>query len=299
MSKTTFIFIAGFFLSLALFSGDPNYESNVYVVISIALIALLGIPHGAIDHILAMKKTTIKPLVFYSAYLGSIAAYVLAWLYFPKVSMVAFLLVSAYHFGQSQFSDIDGNPWFKRLWYLSWGTSILSGLIYYNQAEILELNTSIADMTTFLPVFDAEIHFILLIASTALALGILVYKVATGKIKPQRLGVELFVFALIHVCFYLLPILAGFTLYFVILHSLRVMVDEYTFLRKEDFNLNPKKFIGLLLPYSVISLVGSGLILLLSRLELLPMSNLLLVFVLISVITLPHSVVMERFYKED
>lgn len=298
MSKTTFLFIAGFFLCLALFSGGTAVESNTYVIVSVAMIALLGIPHGAIDHVLAMKDSRTKPILFYSLYIGSIFLYVAMWLIFPELSMVAFLVLSAYHFGQSQLPDIDLTDFWKRLFHLSWGASILSGLILYNQDEIISLNKGTPDMEGMLSVYDPSWYLPILIISSLITSITLLYALVKGKLSSQNVAMEFIVLLLIHISFFLLPILAGFTLYFIVLHSLRVMKDEYEFLQRGELKMSITKFVRLLLPFTLLSLIGSGIVLALSSAGILPISNLMLVFILISVITLPHSFVMERFYAK-
>ena len=65
------------------------------------------------------------------------AGYVLAWLVLPLWSFIFFLLVSAFHFGQSQFSDIQSvSKMSLRVSNLTWGLSVLSSLIYYRANEL-------------------------------------------------------------------------------------------------------------------------------------------------------------------
>jgi len=73
------------------------------------MVFLLGISHGAIDHVLLRKKYQSKKdqFKFYSYYLGLIAVYVGFWIFMPYLSLAAFFFISFYHFGQSQFSDVN------------------------------------------------------------------------------------------------------------------------------------------------------------------------------------------------
>ena len=298
MNKITFIFISCFFLLLALYSGVTELNGPEQVIPAVAFIALLGIPHGAIDHILFLEKSKWSPLAFYAFYLGMVGIYVVAWLYFPALSMLLFLLLSAYHFGQSQLVDIDfSGKWRRMLIYFSWGASILSALIVYNQVEIVNLSKGYEEMQLLLPVMSETPNLIVLIACTALVVILLAEALVRKRISGDRFAMELFLLFVIHFSFLALPILTAFSLYFVILHSLKVLSDEYKFLSRSRKRLWVKKFIHLLWPYTLLSLIGTAIILGLSYAEWIEVSQLFLVFILISVLTLPHSIVMEKFYQ--
>ena len=70
MNSFTFIYIIGVFIILNLFQGFTNISLENQLIYSSILILLLGIPHGAIDHVLFFKKRKMSQLKFYSLYLG-------------------------------------------------------------------------------------------------------------------------------------------------------------------------------------------------------------------------------------
>jgi Brp/Blh family beta-carotene 15,15'-monooxygenase len=120
------------------------------VLISGLLITLIGIPHGAIDHLLFIKKTNRSQLFFYSFYLFLIVLYVLAWVFFPLISLALFLILSAYHFGQSQFEHYDKlSMEVKRIMGFFWGTSVLSFFVLINFSQISDLITQQSDFNIF------------------------------------------------------------------------------------------------------------------------------------------------------
>ena len=106
MNSFTFIYIIGVFIILNLFQGFTNISLENQLIYSSILILLLGIPHGAIDHVLFFKKRKMSQLKFYSLYLGLSFLFVILWHIFPVTSLILFLLISAFHFGESQFADI-------------------------------------------------------------------------------------------------------------------------------------------------------------------------------------------------
>jgi Brp/Blh family beta-carotene 15,15'-monooxygenase len=299
MNKILFLFISVFLIILSIFDGLGQVDLAQQFYWSIFFIALLGIPHGAIDHVIFMEGNKHNALFFYSFYFGLMGLYIASWLFFPLLSFVFFLLLSAYHFGQSQFSQLGQAPKTLRLvLYLFWGVSILSGLVVYNHQEILEITNSASDLAGLANAFHLPTHQILLPIATAISLGTLLWLRAKKMLTTEKLMMEIYILALIHFSFYALPFLVGFTLYFVTLHSLKVLREEFSFLKARRLNFSVGKFLKLLLPFTLLSVVGSAFILLVSYLGWLQFSNILLILMLISVLTLPHSIVMEGFYQK-
>ncbi len=136
-----------------------------------------------------------------------------------------------------------------------------------------------------------------MIVSGVIVASILAYGLVKKIVSAERAAIEVFVMGLILFSFMVFPILTSFTLFFVVIHSLKVLSDEYDFMFNHRNKFSIGLFLKLLFPYTVLSLVGSAFLLAVSYMEWLPISNLLLVFILISVLTLPHSIVMEGFYR--
>jgi Brp/Blh family beta-carotene 15,15'-monooxygenase len=298
MSKIQFIFISAFLILLVCclaFSNAPLSDQLAWTSI---FILLLGIPHGAIDHVLLTEKISINKFWFYSLYLGLITINTVLWFVLPGLSLLFFLLVSAYHFGQSQLSFLP-ESFLSKLLFILWGISILSGLLLYNSSDIdwLLMNTSEFGISSFEGLlYEVKLITITSTASVILLLGYFLYK---NKITLEKMGLELIDLFLVHASFYILPLLIGFTLYFIILHSLKVMVDEFEFLKSKKPSFNISKFIALLTPFSLLSFIGSAIIIALIFNGWLNLSLAFILLVLLSGITLPHSVVMEFFYTEE
>ena len=292
--RSIFVFLNVFLWLLQLIIGDMP----TWMQVSLAgfLIALVGIPHGAIDHVLFVKNTKASPAFFYGFYLALITLIVLIWLLFPQVGLVLFLILSAYHFGQSQLSTYNSIPaLMKALLYFLWGSSILSALVVYNQVEIFQICGASQDLLQLLVVFQSPVFKLVLVISTLSFL--LFFARFAGRISLKNVAVELLILGLIHLSFFTQSILIGFSIYFATLHSMEVLQEEFDFLKTKIFNFNFVQFIWLLVPYTLLSLFGIALLLMLSYFTFLPMSGTLIVFISISALTLPHSVVMEQFYS--
>lgn len=265
------------------------------------LILILGIPHGAIDHILFIESKKSNPILFYAAYLGVMLLYVLLWIYLPVFSLIIFLLTSAYHFGQSQMVEkiITIDTWKKRFLYFAWGSTLLSALFSLNHDGLIALLELYEDTRLFIPLFDQNILRLIFISCLGLTLFLLTKLYLSKKFTARELVYELIILGTILAVFYLLPLIIGFTIYFVFQHSLKVLVQEYNFLKNFKSMFSVKKFVLSLAPFSLITIFFLAILLVLYSFGRLPISVSLLVFILISTITIPHSIVMDSFYSSE
>ena len=267
------------------------------VIGSIILISLFGIPHGAIDNIIYLSSNKITRVRFYLIYIVTIIIYCLFWWLTPIISLIFFLFLSSYHFGESQLVDYSFvNK--KRIIYLFWGFALLSTLILYNNNELLYLSNQFIDTKKFSQVFNIQIFKYIFYSSNLIIISLLVYENYKLSISNQQLMNEIFLLILIHITFYLFPIIISFTLYFIFLHSIKVLKQEFDYLKSLESDLNLLKFIKLLYPHTLISIVFLMIFLLLMNLGYVNISAFLFSIIGISVITLPHAIIMTNFYNK-
>jgi lycopene beta-cyclase len=104
-------------------------------VSSLALIGglfLVGIPHGAVDHLIETKQWNLKRMPFFIIeYLSLGALMYLFWILSPTSGLVLFILYSAWHFGQA-----DGALWrLNDLQSFAWGMSLLTFILSSHMDE--------------------------------------------------------------------------------------------------------------------------------------------------------------------
>lgn len=298
MNLFTFIYIIGIFILLNIFEGFKEISIENQLIYSSLSILLFGIPHGAIDHIIFFKKRQLTKLKFYLVYLGLIVGFVLMWHIAPVLSLILFLLISAFHFGESQFEDIKITKVLKNTFFFFWGIALLATLIYYNINELANVTAYFDDTLAFEKVYDVKKVTILYYVTNIITIASMILMAVYKQIKIERLLSEFFLLFLIHITFFLFPFIIGFTLYFVVLHSLKVMQDEIEFFKKDNPKFSILDFLKLLAPYSILSIFFTTILLLLSYYTYIPYSIPFLSIVIISVITLPHAIVMNIFYNE-
>jgi Brp/Blh family beta-carotene 15,15'-monooxygenase len=302
MTKTRFNFFL-IYLSVIGFSIYPWVHSIDYsyqVYFALGLIFLFGIPHGAIDHVIYFedrKPDLTKTILFYAVYLGLIGVYTACWFLWPYYSLIFFLFISAYHFGQSQFNFLsisERNPW-KILVYITWGSSLLMGLNFFHYGDVREIFHQTSHFANFDLYLTHELVKMLFVGTTVAAIITLV--TITGYFDTWSNALyELLNFGLLHLVFYLLPPLVGFTIYFVFWHSIQVMIQEFRYLQTRNTSLTIGRFIRILTPHSLISIFGAVFLIVLVAYLDLDISPILLVLIFLSVLTLPHSIVMDRMY---
>lgn len=133
-------------LSILLFtlgSSPPTQDVVGYGLFITGLITV-GIPHGAVDHLLETGNwESSKMLRFIVLYLLQAAAIGLIWYLLPTLALFTFLAYSAWHFGQA-----DGKQWkFKAGISLLWGMFVLFYILGTHLAETNAITTVIGKLS--------------------------------------------------------------------------------------------------------------------------------------------------------
>ena len=175
MNKFTFTYLIFVYALFAIFTLNDEISIDIQVIGSIILISLFGIPHGAIDNIIYLSSNKITRVRFYLIYIVTIIIYCLLWWLAPIISLIFFLFLSSYHFGESQLVDYSFiNK--KRIIYLFWGFALLSTLIFYNNNELLSLSNQFIDTEKFSQVFNILIFKYIFYFSNVIIISLLVYE---------------------------------------------------------------------------------------------------------------------------
>jgi len=298
MTKAIFAFIATVLLALPFVFNAGEISTSQQLIICTPFLLFLGIPHGALDNILYLRNNPKKNTEFIGVYLIFVGLNVVLWLTLPSVAYIMFLFLSAYHFGQSQFMHYFKKKLTRhKVLYLLWGISILSGLVYFNTKEIQQIMTQHEEFAVFSYLHQEHHMLLIFIVSTLSTILLMLNLTIKHSLKTETFFMELLVLALILICFFLMPLLIGFTLYFVILHSYKVLMEEYRFLNPDKKANSIINFVKMVAPFTLFSIGGIGLLFGLIYLNILPFSYGYCLLIVISSITLPHVFVMNRFYN--
>lgn len=264
-----------------------------------------GLPHGAIDHLVYQANTARQPgkrfwISFLSRYLVMMAAYTCFWLIFPQISLAIFLLLSFFHFGQSEFFYLkaDEKHPLKIALYLSWGAFVLLSILHYNFSESISL---IAEVITFedqLTLFWQGYGEIVLLLLAIFTFSCLLFFLIKKSIKPAAVVVEIALLTFLIFIFNQTNLLLSFVIYFGLWHAVKAIYVEIQVLSQlKPFGFT--QFAKEAIPFTLVSVIGIALLLLGSRWVAGMFSPLMLFFIVISVLTLPHMAFMATFYNKE
>lgn len=254
---------------------------------SLCLVGLvfLGIPHGGNDFFYRKEKNTSGSVKFLLMYLGIMLLYLALWYVWPMLSLALFLLISIHHFGQSNFNS-------TRIWSLDsilWGSWLVVFPVLKHSQEVFGvfatmLGQSGSKVSGFGHLNDSG----LLVASIVF---VLIYGAVLYRTHRSSWFWYLIQWFLVTVWYWLTPLLLGFVVVFCFWHALQSMQYQLDYVRV-NYNQNRKKTLMGFVPFGLMALVGMAFLL---RFDL--ESNLGFAFVLLSLVTLPHVVVMDGLYR--
>jgi len=257
---------------------------------------LVGIPHGSLDHLLLPSKDFKSKLRFYTFYLGLIIANLLVWNYSHISGLILFFIISSYHFGESQLFKFNiKNKIITHFIYLSWGASVIFSFLFYNIDELQLLSNSYEDTRNLISNINLNLFSYLFLLCNVITLIMFTFFIYYKKVKANKVISEVFFLFVIHLSSFLFPLLICFTLFFIILHSLPSLVNQYNHFKKHNIEFTLKDFIYLMAPYSLVSILFLILISFCSYTNVINYSVPLISIILISVITLPHSFIISKF----
>lgn len=274
-------------------------EKAQYLLLAVGTIAI-GIPHGATDNAIYLRLVD-RPrrFGFYVTYIAVAAVYGFLWIVAPKISLILFLIISIYHFGQSNLfytAGPDTMLW-KRLGYLGWGAfSVFTPILYrYEEARPI-----VVTLIGYDPISVEVAHDVAPFVG-ALLLGLNVATLAIlrrfGSIGREDLVKELFSFVLLYVLYATAPLYVSFIVYWAFWHSLNSVIEITRIWNTDDFLHRVARFFRSAAPLTIVTFGGIAAIFWIvgaygSRDILIATF-----FVIIAAITLPHTVIMERLYR--
>ncbi len=279
----------------------PEFTTKFRYPLLALIILLIGMPHGALDHVIDGKLGNWNPFSFnkrfYGWYLSIMAGYSLLWIFFPFFSFMFFLLITLYHFGQADAERFNFSGWRKWVIHLTRGITVV-GLIVYGD---LVYASSVIEAVTDISVQDLSE----LILSSDLIMWALagVYPVSFILINlhPESRTDNFSIFFLdaliVPLLFIYADLVWAFSIYFGLWHSYNHVLVMLNFLKTETKNYSFGWFYRQSFVFSLLSYIG--LLIVYNSLDAFGSEELLvsLLFVVISILTLPHMLVVEKMYS--
>jgi len=297
MRSSIFIYIVTnlvLFQILALESTGINIF--VYGLCTLGILTF-GLSHGAIDDVLYQKnENRDNASIFILKYLFAIFSYFVLWFLLPNLALVGFILLSGYHFGQAQFVGYNfENHIINKTLFISWGTMIILFLFYCNRDYLVSFGQSFPALPSSLlwMILNSGILFL---AAIIVFISILMFKFLQHQINFESIVLEFFIMGLVAFSFSMLDPFISFSLFFVIIHSIEALDHELDYFKNKLGIKKLSRFIKILMPYTIFTLLGLGLVSILmfyfEQWNYIPF----VILILISSLTTPHSYIMNEFY---
>lgn len=277
---------------------QPISNSEIVKGIALFLFVFLGIPHGATDHILYkfLNKENEKShfISFLFKYILLSVSFYLIWHLLPWLALTIFLVVSGYHFGQANWNKLNVNKFLKNLIYFFWGGFVLTGSLLWNFNETQPIVESLIGFE--LNFSDSFVNYtpIIFFLSTAVAASLFFLR---KHLSAKEFLTEIISLVALTFLFTTAPLLVGFSCFFVLWHSTVSIADQIEAFQKKNKNFSFKEYLYLAMPLSLVVFVFLGTAFYFTGSEQITNSVVGAFFKFISIITLPHTFLMDRLLE--
>lgn len=255
-----------------------GFEWTQFILLAIGLFTI-GIPHGALDHLLDHSEKNTKA-AFVLHYLAAFIVFLLVWLWMPFLAITLFIVYSAWHFGQTDMQEWQIRN-AKPLKAFLWGITILAIILFGHTSEtnVVLHNMSLSPIPWNKN--DGQ--------RVAYCIGVIGLVWSWYERRNQMSLITLVLIISIS-----LPLLTSFGLFFIGHHSL----NGWRHLR-QGLHTNHQQLFAKALPFTLGAL-GLMIIMLIlfrnGRLLQFQGEWMTIFFVFISCLSFPHVIAMHRFY---
>ena len=184
------------------------------LVVLTGAVILAGLPHGALDPLLfnqtngqINRKESIR---FYLSYVLGATVTFLFWLWQPEISLVLFLVISAWHFADDWYAVLP------RSYQLGVGASVIILPIFFQPVEVITLFGYLG--VNWSQAAVAKVIFI----PGVLACAVMILAVLASLYRKSWASLEIFSLGALA---FLTPPLIFFSVYFCLLHSPRHILN--------------------------------------------------------------------------
>ncbi len=295
--NNSIILITVLFMLTAMFL--PGIHTAIAPWVVLLSVFVVGIPHGAIDHIMAaelfgLNQTLKDHLLFYTSYLLIMLLVAALWYFVPIAGMALFLIISIYHFGQADMEDFMVRRSGNWIWHTGRGILII-GLIIFVEPEItypIMAQAMQIDLLQFESWMPNPV-----ITSGLIIIGYILLSLF-GYFQNRFHSVTDFAYdsLLLTGLLIITGPLVGFAIYFALWHSAGHIREMREFFESNKKSLSLYEFYKKATPFTLVSIFGLALLIAINNAFELQEQFLSLMFILISVLTLPHMFIVDKMY---
>ena len=280
----------------------PPLSANGQFIIFLIGIIFLGIPHGAADLLVANKsaesgKQKFYAFRFFTFYISRLVVFGAVIYFFPAAGILLFLLFAAYHFGETDLYFFNTNSVIGKVLVCSYGLVILAVILLNNIEELQQLIQLSGFTIERFPILNwvTENHYLVLSLSLLFFFcNIFLYFLLRKNTGPIT---EYFLvqFAILVFLLFNLPLLTGFTFYFIVWHSVLSLRNIILYLRAGD-KYSLVKVVKQVILYSALALIGILIVGSLGFMFVSYQAFIIYIFMGLAVLTAPHMQIMHDMY---
>lgn len=280
--------------------GDWLIQSErTQLVWMIVTFILLGIPHGALDiYIEAGLDQQKDNRKIFLRYVLQASLFIFTWYWKPVIALIIFILITAFHFGEIDWIGYS-NDRVKKLIYFTLGLCWITLLLSLHVDTALNVFDSITrnqiNQEAWLTL--AKIIYPVSIAGMVIMYGFLFIKKSTYFRESQYWWIALLQQLVLFILAHLTPLWIFFAFYFGIWHSILSLDKIRSHLslgsERKDWLFLLKKA----MPFSVMAWIGILYFIFLTVKSTDTTGILSLIFIGLSVLTVPHLQVFTKLNK--
>lgn len=271
-------------------------------VLFILGVAAVGIPHGAADLLVASKNASGKKVFskrsFHLNYMGKLVFFALLFWLFPVAANLIFVICAAFHFGETDLAHFAKINLAKEIFVIFYGLLIVTVIIlphFDTLKPMFNLFKSGHENEILIATIDQK-RFAILCGIAMITFISFLFYVSTNPAPAGQYVNFLASYAALLFVLYKLPMILGFTFYFVAWHSIFSLKNIFHYLRKDGL-ISIKSIVKQISFYSLISFFGFLVFSLTGLIFLNNHSFIAYVFLALAVLTAPHMLVMHNMYK--
>ena len=221
------------------------------------MILILGVSHGALDHF--RGKNLFQPILkknwfiyFYPGYILLSLIVIFCWTLFPTISLLFFLIVASYHFGEEDLRFfLKSKGFFFNLASFLKGSLIITLSFHYSYET-----TVVFFEYLMVPQIEFEklIEFKSLLFSTNL-IFLIMSLVYLFRKQINKLVLILFEIIFILLSFIYLPLILAFSMYFCFFHSSKHIIGLARELDSQNIGNGLKLFVLKAIPLTLLTII--------------------------------------------
>lgn len=281
----------------------PFSTSTQFTIFLIGIL-LVGVPHGAADLLVATQnansnKQYFSKVIFLATYIFRLFAFAAILWFFPLAGNLLFILFAAYHFGETDLYQFKTNTLAGKAFVIFYGLLILSVILLHHFEEVkplFQMFDAGKQNEAFINWLDVNRYNVISVSGILFFTTTFIYFLQNSHTDANDKGQFLIRFAVILLILFNLPMLLGFTFYFVVWHSVLSLRNIITYLKKDNAH-SQNSITKEIILYSVLAIGGIAIFGFTGFMFINSNAMVGYLFLGLAVLTAPHMQIMHDMYN--